>query len=137
MLAETYSIGILTSLQYIVSCFIICLKIILIDDSDVTGLQGYRVLQIRDTPVDYPIITLLQYIYAITEEHKIKYCCFTLEKVTRIHLEGGSYHTSWTNITISIFFIFRRENIFHLINRKLKTPIYCKQQYNILEITYL
>ena len=49
------------------------LKIILIDDSDVTGFQGYRVSQIRDTPVDYPIITLLWYVYAITEEHKIKY----------------------------------------------------------------
>ena len=35
------------------------LKIILVDDSDVTGFQGYRVSQIRDTPVDYPIITLL------------------------------------------------------------------------------
>ena len=42
---------------------------------------------------------------AITEEHKIKSCYFTLEKVTRVHLEGGSYHISWKFITISIFFI--------------------------------
>ena len=35
------------------------LKIILIDNSNFTGFQGYRVSQIRHTPVDYPIITLL------------------------------------------------------------------------------
>ena len=68
------------------------LKIILIDDSDVTVFQGYSVSQIRHTPADYHIIKLLQYVYAITQEHKIKYCYFTLEKVIRVHLEGGSYH---------------------------------------------
>ena len=59
MLAETYSISISTLL--LVHSFLLCyfFKIILIDDSDVTAFQGYRVSQIRLTPVDYPIITLL------------------------------------------------------------------------------
>ena len=59
MLPETYSISISTLL--LVYSFLLCyfLKIILIDDSDVTGFQGYRVSQIRLTPVDSPIITLL------------------------------------------------------------------------------
>ena len=84
----------------------------MIDDSDDTGFPGYRISQIRHTPVDYPIITLLSY------------CCFTLEKVTRIHLEGGNTFgmSLWTYITISIFFILRRENIFHIINKKIKNP---------------
>ena len=56
MLEETYSIGMFTALQYIVSYFAILLKIILIDDSDVIGFQGFRVLQSSHTPVDYPII---------------------------------------------------------------------------------
>ena len=59
MVAETYSIGISTLL--LVYSFLLCylLKIIFIDDSDVTGFQGYRVSQICLTSVDYPIITLL------------------------------------------------------------------------------
>ena len=59
MLAETYSIGISTLL--LLYSFLLCylLKIVLIDDSDVTGFQGYRVSQIPLTAVDYPIITLL------------------------------------------------------------------------------
>ena len=59
MLAETYSIGISTLL--LVYSFLLCylLKIILIDDSDVTGFQRYRVSRIRLTTVDYLIITLL------------------------------------------------------------------------------
>ena len=59
MLAETYSISISTLL--LVYSFLLCyfLKIILIDDSDVTGFQGYRVSQIRLTPADSPTITLL------------------------------------------------------------------------------
>ena len=59
MLPETYSISISTLL--LVYSFLLCyfFKIILIDDSDVTAFQGYRVSQIRLTPVDYPIITLL------------------------------------------------------------------------------
>ena len=59
MLAETYSIGISTLL--LVYSFLLCylLKIILIDGSDVTGFQGYRVSRIRLTTVDYLIITLL------------------------------------------------------------------------------
>ena len=59
MLAETYSIGISTLL--LVYSFLLCylLKIILIDDSDVTGFRGYRVSHIHLTPVDYPIMTLL------------------------------------------------------------------------------
>ena len=59
MLAETYSIGISTLL--LVYSFLLCylLKIILIDDSDVTGFQGYRVSQICLTLVDSPMIALL------------------------------------------------------------------------------
>ena len=41
---------------------------------------------------------------AITEEHKVKSCYFILEKVTMVHLEGGSYHIFMAYITISIFF---------------------------------
>ena len=36
---------------------------------------------------------------------------------------------SWTDVTISFFCIFRRENIFHIINRNIKKPIY--HTYNI------
>ena len=43
------------------------LKIILINDSDVTGFHGYRVSQMPLTPVDYPIIILLWYMYAIAQ----------------------------------------------------------------------
>ena len=59
MLAETYSIGISTLL--LLYSFLLCylLKIILIDDLDVTGFQSYRVSQIPLIAVDYPIITLL------------------------------------------------------------------------------
>ena len=47
MLAETYSIGISTLL--LVYSFLLCylLKIILIDDSDVTGFQSFSVSQLR------------------------------------------------------------------------------------------
>ena len=59
MLAETYSIGISTlHLSYRFLLYYL-LKIILIDDSDVTGFQGYGVSQILLIAVDYPIITLL------------------------------------------------------------------------------
>ena len=30
--------------------------------------------------------------YVKTEEHEITYWYFTLEKVTRVNLQGGSYH---------------------------------------------
>ena len=57
MLTETYSIGLFTLLySFLLFCL---LKIILIDNSGVTGFQGYRVSQIRHTPEDYSIITLL------------------------------------------------------------------------------
>ena len=57
MLTERYSIGLVT---LVYSFLLFCLlKIILSDNSDVTGFQDYRVSQIRHTPVDYPIITLL------------------------------------------------------------------------------
>ena len=59
MLAETYSIGISTLLLSYRFLLYYLLKIILIDDSDVTGFQGYGVSQIPLTAVDYPIITLL------------------------------------------------------------------------------
>ena len=59
MLAETYSISISTLLLVYSFLLYYFLKIILIDDSDVTGFQGYRVSQIGLTPVDSPIITLL------------------------------------------------------------------------------
>ena len=59
MLAETYSIGISTLLFVYSFLLFYLLKIVLIDDSDVTSFQGYRVSQIRLTPGDYPIITLL------------------------------------------------------------------------------
>ena len=62
------------------------------DDSDVTGFQGYRVSQIRLGPVDSPMMTLLYCMNAITEEHKIKSCYFILDEVTIVHLEGSSYH---------------------------------------------
>ena len=62
--------------------------------------------------------------YVITEEHKIKYCYFTLEKVTRVHLEGGSYHIFMDIYNYFIFFIFRRENIFHIFNRNIKKTIH-------------
>ena len=62
--------------------------------------------------------------YVITEEHEIKYCYFTLEKVTRVHLEGGSYHIFMDIYNYFIFFIFRRENIFHTFNRNIKKTIY-------------
>ena len=58
--------------------------------------------------------------YVIIEEHKIKYCYFTLEKVTRVHLEGGSYNIFMDIYNSSIFFNFRHENIFHIINRNIK-----------------
>ena len=59
MLVETYSISISTLLLVYSFLLYYFLKIILIDDSDVTGFQEYRVSQIRLTPVDSPIITLL------------------------------------------------------------------------------
>ena len=121
MLAETYSIGISTLLQYIISYFYL-LKVILIDDSDVTGFQGYRVSQIRLTPVDSPMITLLQCMNAITEEHKTKSCYFILEKVMIVHLEGGSYHIFMDIYNYFNFLYFRTENIFHIINRNIKNP---------------
>ena len=58
--------------------------------------------------------------YVIIEEHKIKYCYFTLEKVTRVHLERGSYNIFMDIYNSSIFFNFRHENIFHIINRNIK-----------------
>ena len=74
--------------------------------------------------------------YLITEEHEIKYCYFTLEKVTRVHLECGSYHIFMDIYNYFIFFfIFRRENMFHIINRNMKKKK--KKQfitYNIDEI---
>ena len=30
--------------------------------------------------------------YAIIEEHKMRYCYFTLKKVTEVHFEGGSQY---------------------------------------------
>ena len=62
MLAEIYILHIYSLLQY---SFFICylLKIILIDDSDATGFQVYRVLQSRHSPVDYLIITLVLLFY--------------------------------------------------------------------------
>ena len=134
MLAETYSIGISTLL--LVYSFLLCylLKIILIDDSDVTGFQGYRVSQICLTLVDSPMIALLQCMNAITEEHKIKSCYFILENVTRSHLEGGSYQVFRDLYNYFNFLYFRSENIFQIINRNItKTPIYCNQQFDILE----
>ena len=77
-------------------------------------LQVFRVIvsQIRLTPVDYPITTLLEYMNTITEEHKIKFCYFVLEKVMRVHLEGGSYHIFMDIYTYFNFIYFRREKIF-------------------------
>ena len=49
--------------------------------------------------------------YVITEEHEIKYCYFTLEKVTRVHLEGGSYHIFMDIYNYFVFFIFRLNTI--------------------------
>ena len=59
---------------------------------------------------------------AITEEHKIKPCYFILEKVTRVHLEGGSYHIFMNIYNYFNFLYFRPENIFHIINRNIKNP---------------
>ena len=137
MLAETYSIGISTlhlSYRFLLYCL---LKIILIDDSDVTGFQGYGVSQILLTAVDYPIITLLQCMDIMTEKHENKSWYFILEKVTRVNFEGGSCHIFMdiNNYFNSLY--FRSENIFQIINRNIKNPIYCKQQFDILEITYL
>ena len=73
--------------------------------------------------------------YVITEEHEIKYCYFTLEKVTRVHLEGGSYHIFMDKCNYFIFFIFRRENIFHIINTNIKKTIY--HTYNIDSIFHI
>ena len=136
MLAETQYRYICFTLVY---SFLLCylLKIILIDDSDVTGFQGYRVSQICLTPVDSPMITLLQCMNAITEEHKTKSCSFISEKVMIVHLEGGSYHIFMDIYNYFNFLYFRTENIFHIINRNIKNPIYYKQQYDIFEITYL
>ena len=58
--------------------------------------------------------------YAITEEHKIKSCYFTLEEVTRVHLEGDSYHISMDIYNSFNFRYFRRENVFQVINRNIK-----------------
>ena len=79
MLAEANSTGISTLL--LVYSFLLCyfLKTILIDDSDVTGFQGYRASQLRLIPVGYPIITLLHCMNAITKEYKLKSCYFILE----------------------------------------------------------
>ena len=138
MLAETYSIGISTLLFVYSFLLFYLLKIVLIDDSDVTSFQGYRVSQIRLTPGDYPIITLLQCMNAIIEEHKIKSCYFILENVTRSHLEGGSYQIFRDIYNYFNFLYFRSENIFQIINRNItKTPIYCNQQFDILEIKCL
>ena len=54
-----------------------------------------------------------------------------------VHLEGGSYHIFMDIYNYFNFLYFRTENIFHIINRNIKNPIYCKQLYDILEITYL
>ena len=59
MLAETYSIGTYTLLLLYSFLLFYLVKIIFIDDSDVKDFQGYRDSQIRLTPVDYPVITLL------------------------------------------------------------------------------
>ena len=59
MLAETYSIGTSTLLLLYSFLLFYLVKIIFIDDSEVTGFLGYRDSQIRLTLVDYPIITLL------------------------------------------------------------------------------
>ena len=77
----------------------------MIDDSDVTSFQGYRVSQIRLTPADYPITTLLEYMNTITEEHKIKFCYFMLEKVMEYIWKRVHIIFSWTYIPISVLFI--------------------------------
>ena len=59
---------------------------------------------------------------AITEEHKIKSCYFTLEKVTRVHLEGASYHIFMEMYNYLNFLYFGSENIFQIINGNIKTP---------------
>ena len=59
---------------------------------------------------------------AITKEHKIKSCYFNLEKVTRVQLEGGSYHIFIDIYNYFNVLYFRSENIFQIINRNLKNP---------------
>ena len=59
---------------------------------------------------------------AITEEHKIKPCYFILEKVTRVHLEGGSYHIFMNIYNYFNFLYFRREHIFQIFNKNIKNP---------------
>ena len=73
--------------------------------------------------------------YIVTKEHEIKYFYFTLEKGTRVHLEGGSYHIFMNIYNYFIFFIFRREDIFHIINRNIEKTIY--QTYNIDTIFHI
>ena len=63
----------------------------------------------------------------ITEENKIKSCYFISEKVIIVYLEGGSYHIFINIYNYFNFLYFRTENIFHIINRNIKNPIYCKQ----------
>ena len=94
----------------------------MIDDSDGTGFQGYRVSQIRLTAADSPMITLFSCINAITEEHKIKSCYFISDKVMIDYLEGGSYHIFMDIYNYFSFLYFRTENIFHIINRNIKKP---------------
>ena len=53
----------------------------------------------------------------ITKEHKIKSCYFILEKVTKVDLEGGSYHIFMDISNYFSFLYFRSENIFQIINR--------------------
>ena len=86
-------------------------------------LQVFRVIEFHrsaPTPVDYPVIPLLKDMYVMTKEYEIKYCYFTLEKVRRVHLEGGSYHIFMDIYNYFILFIFRLENIFHIIKRNIK-----------------
>ena len=64
---------------------------------------------------------------AITEEHKIKSCCFILDEVAIVHLEGGSYHIFMDIHNYFNFLYFRAENVFHIINKNIKNPKYCKQ----------
>ena len=118
--------GLGISTLLLVYSFLLCylLKIILIDDSDVTGFQGYRVSKFRPTPVDYPIITLLYCMNAITKEQKIKSCYFILEKVTRVHLEWGSYQIFMDIQNYFSFLYFRSENLFQLTNRNITKTQY-------------
>ena len=75
----------------------------------------------RLTTKDYLIITLLKCMKAITEEHKIKSCYFSWEKVTR-HLEWGSYHIFMEIYNYLNFLYFGSENIFQIINSNIKKP---------------